>query len=450
MLELTFQNVLEDGIGEAGFTIRDFEKTTVTKKIKAAMEKDRAAGRLRFLDIFTDEMDHRDYQYYVDAWRDMETIVVAGAGGPILGARALFEALTHPMHNMSEKFRKGGRQVLFLDNIDPDYVMGTLDVLDLDVTGFLIISPTGEDPESLSLLGIIREKLGAEYLQEHSIFITHPEEGPLRELAIMEGYNAVSLPTGLADRFLILSAASYLPLAFAGIDIKKVFTGGKRASRSYRQINFQNPAILFASIMLEFYNRRDFREIVFFPFQERLSKYAEWFEYFWSETMQKKGAGWTARSSVGARDSLTMLNSYLNGPRNRLFIIPSAKKFQRRAVVRNFFDAPALKYLEGAELGEMNFFAESILLASLRDAELANVQITHADLMEEGIAELIVFMQYTALFVSYLLDHDFLDESAGEPPRRFLLGLLGKKGFKNDKSTFSRLSTVFEKFKIRK
>jgi glucose-6-phosphate isomerase len=98
----------------------------------------------------------------------------------------------------------------------------------------------------------------------------------------------------------------------------------------------------------------------------------------------------------------------------------------------------------------MNFFEESIAIALMRKKKIPNIQITHADLMEEGLAELIVFFEYMTVYLSYLLDFDFDDISAVQIADSFMNALLGKPGFKSEKSQFSRLITVFEKFKIRK
>ena len=44
MLELTYQNILEDGIGEQGFDGREFEKASTVKKIRTRMNNDKKSN----------------------------------------------------------------------------------------------------------------------------------------------------------------------------------------------------------------------------------------------------------------------------------------------------------------------------------------------------------------------------------------------------------------------
>jgi glucose-6-phosphate isomerase len=318
MLELTYQNILEDGIGENGFDGREFEKASTVKKIRTCINNDKKKGRLNFLEQFANDIEVKDYQYYVDAWRDMDTIIVVGKGGAIFGTKTLFKAFTHPFHNYNEKYRKGGKRLFFIDNLDPDNIIGILEGVSIQQTGFIIVSKTGDDPQTLALLGIIREKVGAASLQEHVIFITHPESGALRELALNEGYTEISLPENISQRYFILGPGTFLPLLFAGIEIKKIYTGAKRAARAYRLVNFQNPAILLACIIYEFMQKKDKKNIIFFSFQERLNYVGEWLSYLFGETVCKNGVGITTHYACGSRDIYQKLYSYLEGEQDKV------------------------------------------------------------------------------------------------------------------------------------
>ena len=451
MLELSFQNILEDGIDDKGMQIRDFEKAIHTKKIKAQMEKDRKNGDLYFIDQFTEELDAKSYQYYVDGWRHLDTVVVVGIGSAIVGAKALYESLSHPMHNFDKKYRNGGKRMFFLDNVDPDYAIGLLESLELDTTGFIITSYSGFEPETLAMLGLIRDKIGAENLHDHVIFITNGEEGALHELSLVEGYTEVTIPRQLPEALLTFSAATYLPLCMAGIDIRSIYTGAKRSARSYRLISFQNPAVLLACILYEYAKANDHFDLVFMVNQQRLHSMHPLLELYVSTMLNGQDLGFGFHQFSGGRDLRRNFNRFVSGNGKKIFLINSSKKFQRRAVVRNFFDInEELEYIDGQELGEINFHQEAATHAVLRHFKLPSLQVTHADLMEEGIPELLVFYQYTFLFMSYLFDIDWKNGERVEIGENFVNGLLGRPGFKKEKTAFARLNTIFEKFKMRK
>jgi len=76
--------------------------------------------------------------------KNKKNFVVFGTGGSNLGARALINTLVdHP------------KNIFFFDNIDPLFFQKKIMSLDIETTGFLVISKSGTTPETLSQFGSV-------------------------------------------------------------------------------------------------------------------------------------------------------------------------------------------------------------------------------------------------------------------------------------------------------
>ena len=84
-----------------------------------------------------------------------KNFVVFGTGGSNLGARALINTLIELPNN-----------ILFFDNIDPLFFQNEIINLDLNTTGFIIISKSGTTPETLSQFGSIRQEINEQFASE--------------------------------------------------------------------------------------------------------------------------------------------------------------------------------------------------------------------------------------------------------------------------------------------
>ena len=97
--------------------------------------------------------------------KNKRNFVIFGTGGSNLGARALVNILVDQPKN-----------ILIFDNIDPLFFQKQVIDLDIETTGFIIISKSGTTPETLSQFGsiinIAKEKNNLEILFANSLIVT--------------------------------------------------------------------------------------------------------------------------------------------------------------------------------------------------------------------------------------------------------------------------------------
>ena len=79
------------------------------------------------------------------------TLINIGIGGSDLGPRSIYEALS--------AYKKNGRDVFFISNVDPDDSAAILDRVDLSRTLVLVVSKSGTTLETLSNESLVRKAL---------------------------------------------------------------------------------------------------------------------------------------------------------------------------------------------------------------------------------------------------------------------------------------------------
>jgi len=117
--------------------------------------------------------------------------VVIGIGGSYLGARAVIEALNHNFATIAPD--SNNPVILYAgQNIDEDYLVDLLEILDRKDYAMTIISKSGTTTEPAIAFRILKNHLEAKYGKEETknriVAITDSEKGALKKLATDEGY----------------------------------------------------------------------------------------------------------------------------------------------------------------------------------------------------------------------------------------------------------------------
>ena len=148
-----------------------------------------------------------------------KALVVIGIGGSYLGARGAIELL-------KPQPGPGDPKVYFMGNtLSVDALNDTLAALgdaDFDVN---VISKSGTTLEPAVSFRIFRELLHKKYgdqADEHIFATTDARRGVLKGLADKYGWTSFVVPDDVGGRFSVLSAVGLLPMAVAGIDVRKV------------------------------------------------------------------------------------------------------------------------------------------------------------------------------------------------------------------------------------
>jgi glucose-6-phosphate isomerase len=149
---IDYAHMMADAIGtENGISAEDLKNSA--DRACAAVSSVRAAaegGRMGFCKLPFDRSLVREVGSVADRLAaEVDNFVVLGIGGSALGNSALHAALNHPYYNLLPRDRRDGRPRIFvLDNVDPEFVAGAMDLLDLEKTAIKVITKSGSTAET--------------------------------------------------------------------------------------------------------------------------------------------------------------------------------------------------------------------------------------------------------------------------------------------------------------
>ncbi|MEE2829952.1 MAG: glucose-6-phosphate isomerase [Myxococcota bacterium] len=359
------------------------------------------------------------------------TLVVLGMGGSALGARALTDALAPAA---------GQHRVEVVDSLDSSLVRGLLDRLDAKRTVVAAVSKSGSTVETLALLKIFQSWLRTEAAadwKQRIVFVTDPEEGELRRLAVAEGLEALPVPRDVGGRFSVLTAVGMLPASFLGLDVAAFHRGA--VSNSEVETGPEGDAWRFA-LLHDAWWQAGSRGAVWMTYSERLRSLGAWYRQLWAESLGKRaadgsGQGWTPLLFQGPGDQHSLLQLLQDGPPDKLITLVQVGDGPDGLCVPRgepeAFDQLG-GYLSGSTLETVLEAEERGTLAALVAAGRPVARIVLPRLDEATLGALFAFYERVVAYTALLLGVCPFDQPGVEAGKRYAAALLGRPGYEGE------------------
>ncbi len=365
----------------------------------------------------------------------IKNLVLLGIGGSSLGTQTIFDALLHPFHNQEERFREGKPRYFILDNIDPHKMAAIIETIlpDIDRTLLVVISKSGETPETISQFMLFNElmKKSPGY-KERIVLVTDREKGLLNKIAGKEGYPVLNVPDGVGGRFSVLTPVGLFPAAIMGIDIKRMSAGAAgMAAHIVRYDGEENMAFVLASI-LHLMDKAGKKIHVVMPYCERLAGFADWFRQLEGESLGKKGLGPTPTRSMGVTDQHSQLQLYVDGPKDKCIVLLYSAT--REVPIPASFDyLEDVQYLANKDMKSL-FHAEfQGTRLSLTEAKTPNISIDLDEVSDYNLGALFYLFEMVIAIMGHLLGVNAFDQPGVEQGKIYTKAMMGKKGLEKEK-----------------
>ncbi len=363
-----------------------------------------------------------------------DVVVVVGIGGSYLGARAVIDALSSSFDWLQHE-RKDPVILYAGNNIGEDYLYELTKYLEKREFGIINISKSGTTTEPAIAFRILKDlligKVGKEESCKRIVAITDASKGALRTLANTEGYTTFVIPDDIGGRYSVLTPVGLLPIAVAGIDIRKLLQGAKDmeeatgASTSY-EINL--PAI-YAAIRNELYKKGKKIEILA-NYNPKLHYFAEWWKQLYGESEGKEGKG-IFPAAVDFTTDLHSMGQWIQEGERTIFETVLSVKEPKQNVKIPHDDAnlDGLNFLKGKRVDEVNKMAELGTLIAHVDGGVPNILIEIPKLSEYYIGQLIYFFEKACGISGYMLNVNPFNQPGVEAYKKNMFALLEKPGY---------------------
>lgn len=351
MQKITLQqgNIFSDKIGASG--IENLEFFAWEKKIKEIIrkiKKEEIKGKIGWTKLPFQEEEITEIAKFAKIERKKwENIIVLGIGGSSLGTIAIKQALQS----------NTDKNLIVLDNIDPDFFTQKLENLDWKKTLVIVISKSGTTPETMAQFYLIEEILKHEIkenYQKQIIAITDEQEGELKALAVDKNYQQFTIPKNVGGRFSVLSNVGLVPAALMGIDILQLCEGAKLIQEDcFEESLIKNPAALLAISAYLMDKKRNKRIQVMCAYSNRLTGFVGWYAQLLSESIGKnQDTGLTPVKALGTTDQHSQLQLWNEGPNDKVVTFLEIQNF-KHTIPLPYFENEELNYLSGKSLNEL-------------------------------------------------------------------------------------------------
>ena len=354
-----------------------------------------------------------------------KALVVIGIGGSYLGARGAIELL-RPIP------AKGDPTVYFAGNgVSPDYLCDLIERLGDDDFDVNVISKSGTTMEPAVSFRIFRELLHKKYgdkADEHIIMTTDAHRGALKEQGDKYGWESFIVPDDVGGRFSVLSAVGLLPMAVAGIDVRKVIDCAieEMAQLSVRDVS--NSAIEYAAARNCLY-RKGYGVEILACYEPSFRFMGEWWKQLYGESEGKDGVGIFPASVEYTADLHSMGQYIQEGARFLMETVVTFEHSRKNYVVP--FDsenADGLNYLSGRDLADIS----TVVTEAVRQAHISggvpNIQLFADRRDEAGFASVVCFFEMACGISGYLTGVNPFNQPGVEAYKKNMFRMLGKPG----------------------
>ncbi len=362
-----------------------------------------------------------------------EVFVVIGIGGSYLGPRAAIELMQGCNHNIGKG--KGNPQIFFAGNTLSTRAWNELQrLLEGKDFSLAVISKSGTTTEpAIAFRGLkwmLERKYGTDGARKRIFAITDPNKGALRQMATEEGWETFAIPPAAGGRFSVLTPVGLLPLAVAGIDIRKVMSGAAQAKHDYNYVrSFENPVWLYAGVRNLLYRNGKALEILE-SYEPGFKMMGGWWQQLFGESEGKDGKGIFPVTAEFTADLHSLGQMIQQGERN---IFETMVRFdapeQKMEIMGDAKDLDGLNYLTGKTLDFVDEKAYLGTLAAHVDGGVPVIIMDMGELNDEKLGEIFYFFELACGVSAYILDVNPFNQPGVEFYKRNMFQLLGKPGY---------------------
>ncbi len=329
-------------------------------------------------------------------FRKFNTVVIIGMGGSILGSEAIYFFLK----------KKINKNFIFLNNIDEEKLENLKKQHKLDKTLFVIVSKSGNTIETLSNMGalkLIKNK------RKNIIVISEKKDNFLFSLSKKMKYFHIEHKNYIGGRYSVLSEVGMVPAYLMGANITMLRKNLLFHLNSSNNKFLKESTIKLANIL----KKNKLKNIILFSYVPQLNKFLYWIQQLVGESLGKKGKGFLPVVSIAPKDHHSLIQLYLDGPKDKLIYVFSKKVKDKNKINIGKIDKK-LNFLNDKSLGKIKEAQKKAFLKALKKKKIPHREFTINELNESSLGELFSYFILETAIVGKLVNINPFDQPAVE------------------------------------
>ena len=323
--------------------------------------------------------DINKYKFYKD-------FRLIGMGGSILGTEAIYQFLRH-------KIKKN---FYFHNNLIPQ-------IKNLKKMPNIVVSKSGETLETISNFNIILKNKN-----NKNIIITENTNNYLRRLSNKIKSDIFEHKNYIGGRYSVLSEVGMLPAELMGLNEKNF----KKFNYLIKNKRFLENLIINVENIIH-YVKKNKKNSIILNYDESSENFFKWYQQLTAESLGKKSKGITPIISSMPKDNHSLLQLYLDGPKNCFFTFfnVTSKTSNKQS---NKFILDDKKYLKNKNLSEILEAQEKSTQNIFRKKNIPFRSFNIKKKDENTLGELFSFCVLETILLGHALKVNPLDQPSVE------------------------------------
>ena len=365
-----------------------------TKNLFSSLKKELENYEIPMMESYEKNYKFDFSEKTVKRFLKYKNVIVIGMGGSILGTKSIYSFF-------EEKIKKN---FFFFDNLDVNLNCEFKKIKNLKNSCFIVVSKSGNTLETITNLGVIFSKT---LLKNKLIIITEIMSNGL--MSVADKYNAkvIEHKKFIGGRYSVFSESSMFPAALMNLNLRKF----KNLKMLLKNKNFifsliKNVAAIFTL------NTQGVNNSVILNYDSSLNNLGYWYQQLVAESLGKKGRGINPMLSFGPKDHHSLLQLYLDGPKDKFFTFFNPSKKESKYKISKDVIPNSMKFLKNKNL---NFIVNAQCDATKNIFKLKKIpfrQITFNNKNEEELGELFTFFVLETILLSRLIKVNPFDQPA--------------------------------------
>ena len=352
-------------------------------------------------------INNSKFEFKFKKFKKFKTILIIGMGGSILGAKAIYDFLKH----------KTKKNFIFIDNLDENYLKSIKKNNNLSKSLFIIISKSGNTIETISNTYFFKSFLKS----KNTIILTENKNSFLRNLAKEKKFNFLEHKKFIGGRYSVLSEVGMLPAYLMGFKVENF-------KKNLGKFIYNKKIILSSANLINKLKIKNAKILVFFNYVPELNNFLYWSQQLFAESLGKNKKGFIPVISNAPRDHHSLLQLYLDGPKDKVFYIVSSSKRGNLKTKSDFFN-DNVQYLRKKKYNNIKDSQKNAFLRVLKNKKIPFREINIQKFNEDTIGKLFLQFIMETIFLGKLINVNPFDQPAVEEVKVLTKKFLVSKKF---------------------
>jgi len=312
-----------------------YKNLNKTKKIFKHFKLELKNKQLPLLESFKKKYLFNFSSGAIKKYSKCKNIIVIGMGGSILGTKAI-----HSFLNTKVK-----KEVFFFDNLDLNLNIKFKKIKNLKDSCFIVVSKSGNTLETITnFCSFFSENL----MKNKTVFITENKNSSLMEISNKLNADVIQHKDFIGGRYSVLSEVGMFPAALMGLKVLNFKNFEKLINnKKFISVLIHNVASIYTL------STEGMKNSVLLNYDLRLNDLCLWYQQLVAESLGKNRKGISPTISTCPKDHHSLLQLYLDGPRDKFFTFFSSANKESKQNINSKIIPNKMKFIKNKSLNSI-------------------------------------------------------------------------------------------------